>query len=164
MGFFRTLGKSIEYLTMDNIDMAKQWDKDHPALTFEEELCRARFINGGHFYKNESMSEYTVERDNATSRFIDECKMINDQYPYLSEEELRSAKISRYKYLKECDISYGYIKYEFMMRIIDDTSPSRMKAEAEQREANHFTIEKAKKYAFEIYDKSISKDNKKKKK
>lgn len=162
MGFMKTLVKTIEYAAASDEDKAKKWMEDHPALTVEEELCRNRYLYGS-FYKNESMSYFVVDRDNATGRFIDECKLLNETFPYLSEEKLKIEKLNRYMELKDCiDSSFGYIKYDLVLRIVDDTRPSRMKAEAVERERIHFTIDKAKKYCSDLFDREIANGKKKK--
>lgn len=152
MGVFSAICATIEFLTADDKDKAKKWCKDHPALTLEEECIRNDFIYGTYFGKY--MNDYTLEQDRAYAVFFRECKLINERYPSASDEQLRVLKVDHFMYMKNNVIGcFEIITHERMLRIIDDTSRSRTTAEAEEREKNHFTIEKARQYYKEWYSK-----------
>ena len=161
MGELKAAIKSIAFMFTSDLNKAEKWTAAHPALTVEEKVYREYMIKD----MNGKLNETIAQRVRVTNDFVKMCKLKNEQHPHSSEDDLKAYKLRYYMMNKDDPLTgYGMIPYDDILKIIDDTRPSRMKAEEKEREENHYTKEKAWEYYKTYFEEEEKKDKKKKKK
>lgn len=162
MGELKAAVKSIAFMFTSNLNKAEKWMAAHPALTVEEKVRREYVIKS----MNGKLNETIARRVTATNHFISSCKLLNERYSGSSEDVLKQHKIDLYMNTRSFDelSDYAMISDNDVIKIIDDTRPSRMKAEAKEREENYYTREKSWQYYKTYFEEEEKKEKDKKKK